>query len=230
MKNLTITYAFRMPDNTHEVFRLELEPRTLELIGGRPKDLPDWTKLEFHKCPHCPLTEKTHSHCPLATSLVNIVTRFDSILSYDQVHVDVITEERVTSQDTTAQRGISALMGLVMATSGCPRTACFKPMARFHLPLASKEETIYRAASMYLLAQYFLKREGHEADLELNGLVKIYDSMQIINRSILQRLRSATEGDSSVNAVIVLDIYAKTVEVVVKQYLERIRYMFDSFF
>lgn len=230
MKNLTITYAFRMPDNTHEVFRLELEPRTLELLGGRPKDLPDWTKLEFHKCPHCPLTEKTHLHCPLATSLVNIVTRFDSILSYDQVHVDVITEERVTSQDTTAQRGISALMGLVMATSGCPRTACFKPMARFHLPLASKEETIYRAASMYLLAQYFLKREGHEADLELNGLVKIYDSMQIINRSILQRLRSATESDSSVNAVIVLDIYAKTVEVVVKQYLERIRYMFDSFF
>jgi hypothetical protein len=32
-----------------------------------------------------------------------------------------------------------------------------KPMARFHLPLASEEETIYRATTMYLLAQYFLR-------------------------------------------------------------------------
>ena len=45
-------------------------------------------------------------------------------------------------------------------------------MAQFHLPLANDSETIYRAASMYLLAQYFLKREGRDADLEIEGLKK----------------------------------------------------------
>ena len=37
-----------------------------------------------------------------------------------------------------------------MALSGCPVLEQLKPMARFHLPFASVEETIYRAASMYL--------------------------------------------------------------------------------
>ena len=59
-----------------------------------------------------------------------------------------------------------------MATSGCPHMDFFKPMARFHLPLANAEETVYRATSMYLLAQYFLQREGKEADMELEGLKK----------------------------------------------------------
>jgi hypothetical protein len=39
-----------------------------------------------------------------------------------------------------------------------------------------------------------------------------------------------TETDSSVNAIIVLDIYAKTLQVVIKESLERIRYLFDPFF
>lgn len=230
MKNLAITYFFRLPDGTHEVFKLELDPRTLELVGGRPAELPAWTRLEFHKCPNCPLSEQTDPYCPLATSLVSIVKRFDGILSYDQVHVDVITEERVTSQETSAQRGISSFMGLVMAASGCPRTAFFRPMARFHLPLSSVEETIYRASSMYLLAQYFLRKEGLEADMEMDGLSDIYNNVQTVNYAILNRLRSITETDSSVNAVMVLDIYARTMELVIKQSLERIRYLFDPYF
>jgi hypothetical protein len=121
-------------------------------------------------------------------------------------------------------------MGLVMATSGCPHTAFFKPMARFHLPLASKEETAYRATSMYMLAQYFLKKEGHNADFDLDGLKTLYDNLQVINISIVDRLRAVTETDSSVNAIIVLDIYAKTLQVVIKESLERIRYLFDPFF
>ena len=43
-------------------------------------------------------------------------------------------------------------------------------MARFHLPLASSAETIYRSVSMYFMAQYFLAKEGKEPDLELEGI------------------------------------------------------------
>ena len=102
----------------------------------------------------------------MAANIVNIVEPFDRLLSYDEVHVDVTTEERMISLETTAEEGISSLMGLVIATCGCPHTAFLKPMARFHLPLASKEETIFRAASMYLLAQYYVNKNCQTADFE----------------------------------------------------------------
>jgi len=226
----TICYCFTLGDGTQEIFNLRLDTEHLELRGNTPENLPEWTRLEFHQCPHCPLTPETHPHCPLAANLVNIVSRFDGLLSHDDLRLDVITKERLISQDTTAQRGISSLMGLLIATSGCPHTAFFRPMARFHLPLSTKEETAYRATSMYMLAQYFLNREGKDVDLELDGLREIYRNMQKINASIIERLRSATETDSTVNAIIVLDIHAKTMEVVLKESLEDIRHMFDPFF
>jgi hypothetical protein len=121
------------------------------------------------------------------------------------------------------------MMGLVIATSGCPHAAFFRPMARFHLPLASKEETIFRATSMYLLAQYFLKKAGRAADFDLAGLIKIYDNMQIINNSIVERLRAATTTDSSVNAIVILDNYAKSLPFAIEKSLEDIRYLFSPF-
>jgi hypothetical protein len=161
---------------------------------------------------------------------VNLVQRFDGLLSHEKVDMEVVTEERTITQKTTAQRGISSLMGLVIAASGCPHTALLRPMARFHLPFASNEETVYRATSMYLLAQYFLKKEGAHSDLELDGLARIYENMQIINVAVAERLRAATTTDSSVNAIVVLDVYAKTVEMVIEGSLERIRYLFSPYF
>jgi hypothetical protein len=143
--------------------------------------------------------------------------------------VDVITAERRISQQTNAQTGISSLMGLVIATSGCPHAAFFKPMARFHLPLASREETIFRATSMYLLAQYFLKKEGKSADFELEGLSGIYANMQIINMAVVKRLRAATQTDSSVNALVILDCYAKFLPFAIEKSLEDVRYLFSPF-
>jgi hypothetical protein len=105
----------------------------------------------------------------------------------------------------------------------------FKPMARFHLPLASEDETVYRAAANYLLAQYFLCNQGKKPDFELKGLKTIYQNMQIINTTIAQRLRAATETDSSVNAIILLDLYAKAMPYVIKEALEEIRQLFVPF-
>jgi len=183
----------------------------------------------LHQCSHCPLTVDTHPHCPLAASLVNIVGPFDRILSCDEVHVEVTSEERLSSQDTTAQIGISSVMGLVIATSGCPHAAFFRPMARFHLPLAGKEETIYRATSMYLVAQYFLKQDGKNADIELEGLTKIYHNIHIVNKSTAKRLRASSERDSAVNAIVLLDMYALILPHVIKKSLEEIRYLFGPF-
>lgn len=229
MENVLIQYCFRLPDGSQEVYDLQLDAHNLELLGNTPDALPSWTNLDFHQCPHCPLVVDTHPRCPLAANLVNIVQPFDRLLSYERIHVDVVTEERSISQDTTAEEGIGSLMGLVIATSGCPHSAFFKPMACFHLPFASQAETIYRVTSMYLLAQFFRRKNGQEADLELKGLKKIYNDIQIVNTSIAARLRSATERDSTLNAIVLLDMYAKTLSYAIEQSLEEIRYLFAPF-
>lgn len=229
MNSIFIDYRFKLSDDNVEELRVELNPDRLDLIMQVPETPPAWTKLGFHQCPNCPLNADSQSYCPLALSIIDIVEHFDHVLSYDRIHLEVITKDRRISQQTSAQQGLSSLMGLLIATSGCPLTEYFKPMARFHLPLASRDETMYRAASMYLLAQYFLHREGKEADFQLNGLKEIYDNIQEVNYSVAQRLRSASEADSPVNAIVILDTYAKAIPFVIEDSLECIKHLFNSY-
>lgn len=230
MNTIVIKYRFRFPDNSSEEFKLELNPINLELTRNIPQSLPEWTKLDFHQCPHCPLDIELYPYCPLAANIVNIVLRFNGLISYDKIWVDVITQERRISQYTTAQKAISSMMGLIIATCGCPHTAFFKAMGRFHLPLASNEETLFRATSMYLLAQYFLKMEGLPARLELEGLTKIYRNIQIVNVAIANRLRSTSISDSSINAIVILDNFAKSLPYAIEKSLKDLRHLFLPFF
>ncbi len=230
MDPITIRYCFTMEDGSREVFNLRLDPRKIELITEKQADLPIWTDLVFHQCPNCPLSNQTHPNCLIAVSLVSIVKGFEGLISYNKVHVDVESEGRLVSQDTTVQRGVSALMGLLIATSGCPHAAFFKPMARFHQPMASRDETIYRATSSYLMAQYFRKNDGLRADFELEGLKKIYNNMRTVNIAIAKRLRAASETDSSVNAIILLDVYTQALPLVIEESLARIRHLYEPYF
>jgi hypothetical protein len=230
MDIISVYYCFKFSDDLEEIFHLAINAQTFDLMNNIPETLPDWTKLTFHQCSHCPLDPETDPHCPLAANMVNIVARFNKFLPYQEVHLDVITDERMFSQDTTLQAAVGSLMGLVMAISGCPHTACFKPMARFHLPLASSAETIYRSTSMYLMAQYFLHQEGKEVDLELKGLADIYENIHTVNATIAERFLAASKKDSSVDAVVQLDIYAMTFLGIPEEPLKAIRPLFQAFF
>ena len=120
METINIRYLFKLPDNQQEVIDIHLHPETLDLMNAIPEKLPDWTKLDFHQCPNCPLTPETRQHCPIAVHFVKLLGIFESLLSYDTIHVDIITPQRVITKETSAQKGVSSLMGLLMATSGCP--------------------------------------------------------------------------------------------------------------
>ncbi len=229
MEAFKIQYIFRLPNDRREVIDLYLDAQTLDLIGDIPEELPKWTNLDFHQCPNCQLTIQTRPNCPVASHLVNIMRICKGLLSYDQIQVDIITPERIVYRETTAQKGFSSLMGLIMATSGCPHLSYLKPMARFHLPFASAEETVYRATSMYLLAQYFLQRQGEIADLELNGLAKIYHDIQRINEAMAGRLRAISDKDSALNALTLLDIFAKTLPFAIEDSLEEVRHLFKPY-
>lgn len=82
---------------------------------------------------------------------------------------------------------------------------------------------------MYLLAQYFIKNEREQADPDLEGLRDIYHNIQVVNSAAADRTGAATEADSLVNTIVILDIYAQTMPYIIGESLERIRYLFDPY-
>lgn len=229
MLSFYISYRFNFPDGTAYGHDLEFDGQTLELIDHADGTAPDWTALAFHKCRNCPLDPGTTPRCPMAVKLVKVVGDLGVFLSHDEVTVEVVAPERAIVKKTTVQRAAGSLLGLVAATSGCPHTAFFKPMARFHLPLASEEETIFRATSMYLLAQYFLYKRGDPADWNLRGLTVLYRNLQVVNGAMAERLRAASEQDAPVNAIVLLDLFAKALPYTIEESLEEIRYVFAPY-
>ena len=224
----TIEYIFNLDHSVTERFQFIIDGKTLDAIHTDAQRYPDWTRLENNKCPNCSLSEKIQ-FCPVAQSLAVITARFDKIISYTEIDLQVKTAERTIIQKTSAQSALSSMIGLAMATSGCPHTKFFKPMANFHLPLSSDTETFYRAASMYLLAQYFIKRENGSADLELSGLAEIYNNLRIINHHTIERIKRETSADSSVNALVHLDMFALSMPMIIEDSLEEIKYLFTPY-
>lgn len=229
MDPIEISYRFVLGSGRDEVFEILLDPDTLEIINQPKENLPSWTALEFHQCSHCPFTSDTHPHCPLAVTLIQVIGRFHNVVSHNEIELTVVTNERQVSQNTTAQKGISSLVGLLFAASGCPHTAYFKPMARYHLPLASEDETYYRATGMYILAQYLRHKDGKQPDLELEGLKRIYKNLHLLNTMVAERIRSATQADSSVNAVVLLDMITNLMPFILDEELDKIRHLFTSY-
>lgn len=205
----TIVYTFTLPDEGTERFELVFDAQTIALITVSCVDPPFWTALAYAQCNHCPLSPKIHPHCPVALNLVPAIRCFDRLMSFERVTVQVSSAERHVSQHTSAQEGLSSLMGLLIAGSSCPHTHFFKPMARFHLPFANKDETMWRAVATFLLSRYFAKNGLETADMTLGELLTIYDDVERLNDAMVMRLRAATSRDSAVNALVHLDVFAK---------------------
>jgi hypothetical protein len=149
-------------------------------------------------------------------------------VSYEQANVEVKVPERTISKRTSVQSGLSSLIGMQMAASGCPMTAKLRPLVRIHLPFPSGEETIFRAAGMYLLGQYLESQSGGVPDWTLKGLADLYNEVSRTNRAFAKRLRAAAEKDANVNALTVLDTFAKVLPDSISTQLDELRYLFSS--
>jgi hypothetical protein len=206
-----VTYQFLFPDGRREALRIGSTP------AAERSDAPAWTALEFHQCPNCPLSAERVKHCPMALNFVPLVELFARLRSYEEVTVQVQTPERVVGKRTTVQVALRSLMGLLAASSACPRVDFLKPMAHFHLPFSSEQETIYRVASGYLLAQYLLREKGEKADPKLDGLKARYQELQQVNQAMADRIRHIADdpqiklADGTINALSLLDVFAQTV-------------------
>lgn len=229
-KTFDICYYFTLKGKKRVSFQLVFDAERIELINTGHAAPPFWARLDFEQCPHCPLTLQTHAYCPVALNLIPVIERFDRIMSFERMRVEVVSGERRVVHRTTAQEGISSLMGLLIAASGCPLTHFFKPMARFHLPFANKDETLWRAAATFLLSRYFAGRGEQPTDLQLQGLVRIYSDVARLNDALVERLRAASTRDSAVNALVHLDVFAKFLTPPLDDSLMHIRPIFDPDF
>ena len=221
-------YTFKFPDGMVKQFEVLLNASTLELVT--PKDLPKpaWTKLKYKQCEECPLGDEVE-YCPVAVNLANLVQTFKDSQSYENTGVQVQTPERTYEKQTTLQKGLSSIIGIYMVTSNCPVMDKLRPMVKFHLPFGSLEETVYRAVSMYLTAQYLLMRKGKTPDWDLKKLTEIYKSVGHVNRGIAKRLSSASEEDANMNAVVILSAYAEMVPFSIENKLAEMDYIFSEY-
>jgi hypothetical protein len=218
--NSVITYLYQFQSDTNDVieFPVKLNRRTLKLINKPKGFFPAWTELQHHKCPNCPLDETRHKYCPAACGVSETVEFFKKTLSTEKGKITVKTAERDYSNDSiTTSNGISSMMGLIMASSGCPILSKLKPLVRSHLPFATADEALYRALGRYLFTQFFLSKSGKEPDWSLKNFSKLYEEINIVNKAFASRLRSTKIEDASLNALVNLDCFAQIIHLTVSE-------------
>lgn len=218
----SIVYQFQFEDGSSKIFNLLLDPDTISVILPEPEIRPEWTELNHYKCSCCSLEKEEVPHCPIALNIAELSDAFSSSVSSENCTVSCVTPERTYVKEGTIQDGLFSIFGIIMATSDCPVMAFFKPMARFHLPFSTVEETVFRTTSIYLLRQYFEYRNGKEPDLDLKKLNQQYDDVQIVNKSILNRINSVAQKD----AIVILNTLAQMLSMEVRHGLNSFEYLF----
>jgi hypothetical protein len=226
---MKINYRFAFKDGTRKVFEVNLDAENLNVIPSDDQARPEWAKIEYCRCTHCEFDEAGRQYCPIALNISDAVNSLEGYYSYDEVDVRVTTEDRSYGKITSFQQALGSLLGIYMAASGCPSMKKLKPMVRFHLPFATVEETVFRTTGAYLLAQYFLKKQGRQADLDLADLVTFYRGIQTVNQGMARRLRGVGGKDAVSNALICLDMYAKQLPYAVEDSLEELEGLFSVF-
>jgi hypothetical protein len=206
---MEITYEYVFEGGRAEKFSVNIDDvsmvmKPLERISEAP-----WMQLSCHQCSGCPLSESTTALCPVARNLAPVLLRFNNDKSYTRTTVRMCMRGRLTEKNAPLHEGLSPLMGLIMATSGCPQLDMFKPMAFTHLPFASEDETVFRAVAAHLMAQFVRMKNGKTPDWDLTGLRERYAQVSNINAAFVERLRDQKGADANVSALVLLDLFAQ---------------------
>ena len=227
-----IVYRFRFPGGELKEFKLSLERPTLGMVKSvSDAPLPVWTELGYHQCSNCPLRADSHPRCPIAVNVVDVIDAFSDVASHEESDVEAITPARTYSVRAKSTLAIGSLIGIYMVTSGCPILDKLRPMVLTHLPFATTEESVYRAISMYLLAQYIRNKKGLKSDWDLKEFAAFYDEVQLVNQSFVKRLTAGVERDASLNAVVLLNCFGSaTRRMITQEKFHEIEPMFYAYF
>ena len=220
-------YQIELEDGQRTRFEIQLDPVTLTMLPASPEPYPPWTQLSYNQCQCCPLSPQTTLYCPIAVNITELVDRFKDILSHKDCTVVCETMDRTYSKRTSAMDGLTSVFGIVMATSNCPVMNFLKPMARFHLPFSSVEETTARSTSLFLLGQYFEYKKGKVKTFDFDQLEKSYARVQLVNEGLLERIQSLGNQDADKNAIITLHSLSQFLSMEMDFSLNTIAHLFE---
>lgn len=100
----------------------------------------------------------------------------------------------------------------------------------FPSALRHQEETLFRAAGAYLIAQYFHNVSSSPCDWSLKGLQEAYAQIHEVNVGMAARIRQISEGDANLNAIVVLDLFAHELPFAINEKLSELKYLFTPYF
>jgi hypothetical protein len=223
-----IEYKIKSADGSSQSFLVDVNPESFVIKDDDTVEGPAWTLLENNQCEHCPFNKNEKKYCPVAKNLAQASEAFKDHRSVDKVTVFVKTEERFYGKDTDLQTALFSLFGLTMASSNCSHLHIFKSMARFHLPFSTLQETTVRALGMYLISEYLVSMDKKDHKIEMQGLLNKYDQIAIVNRGIIERIRSLKGGDANKNAIVVLDNFASLLPLEISSGLSEIKPLFNN--
>ena len=226
-KDYWFHYHINLEDGQQTEFRIVLDPDTLTMVPVSSGPYPAWTTLSHNQCKCCPLSVDTHDVCPIAVNIADLVDRFKNILSHKNCLVVCDTMDRSYSKQTSAMEALTSVFGIIMATSNCPVMNFLKPMARFHLPFSSIEETTARSTSLFLLGQYFEYKKGQVKSFDFDRLEKNYAKVQLVNEGLLARIRSLGNQDADKNAIITLHSLSQFLSLEMDFSLNTIAHLFE---
>jgi len=224
-----VQYRLMFQDQTEKSYELHLHADSLAPIGWTPNKPPEWAALDHHKCSNCPLNSAEHAYCPASLSLAPLVESSNDMDLLDTVKLVVRTNDRAVAVSATVQKALGSFIGLLMATSDCPRAAPFRPLARFHLPLATEEETVYRAVTSYAMAQFILRQEGMESSADLEGLYDIYRELEVVNTALASRLKTAGLEGAISKSLMEWDVFSGMFPIRAEDIIKHMRPLFTAY-
>lgn len=207
-----ILYSMTFQDGRREEFAVTQDGEGGEIVIDSDFIPPAWALLGHHQCSHCPLQPDEITYCPIARNLAFLFSGRNTGTSYDKVFLRVQVGQRgYVFDETTTQRALSSLFGLICALSPCPHTLPLRPMGVFHLPLATDVETLVRISSLFLLRSFLTHQDRPEAPVDLSDMETTYRNLGKLNQGMAARIRSASSSDAAVNAITLLDVLVKDV-------------------
>lgn len=222
-----IRYTFIFDNDTRFLFEIDEEDPPASRPS--PEQIPPWMELSRFRCDICSIPRNSRQDCPAARALWPVVRAFDLHLSHEMVQLLVEREETTLQAHVSTQHAIRSMVGLLLPLSDCPVMRRLRPMTNFHLPLADRDHTAFRFMGMHLIAQYIRKIDGKKPDWDMLGLLDLLAKLREVNAKLAQRLRAATTEDATVNALIILDSMADSVELSLEVSLKRLRPMFEAY-
>jgi len=194
------------------------------LNGLKTDNAPPWTELGNNQCLNCPLDTAKVSHCPAALAFHHVADQFGFDLSIIRVDVTVEAKARSYFKNVDLQTCLRSLFGLIMASSGCPVLGRLRPLAYFHLPFATLQETVLRIVGAYLVKQYLVGQSGDgKPDWDLKGIEALYRDLETVNLHMMKRVRTASREDANINAVQTLVSMTCLVNMSLPKLLEEIK-------